>query len=202
MPEPGIDDRSFDRPTTDRKKFRRRSKSRVKLPGEYAEFRLSDGRPLGEVMGDGFFRPASESHGDKPIVKSIREQSREDNSPLARIMRDDPRIAPRGEPAGTPGSFEAFSGAFNEEQSPGFPSGFSAANNRYLQDISGTAETLAPEEQEIAGVERSRAGGMSLPSFEMSPPLPRVLARRDPAGGWWHGASRDGGTRQHNGVDL
>lgn len=98
MPEPGIDDCDFDRPTTDRKKFRRRSKARVKLPGEYAEFRLSDGRPLGEVMGDGFFGPASESHGDRPIVKSIREQSREDNSPLARIMRDDPRIAPRRKP--------------------------------------------------------------------------------------------------------
>ena len=98
MPEPGINDPDFNRPTTDRKKFRRRSKARVTLPGEYAGFRLKDGRPLGAVLGEGFFGPAGGV--GEPMAKLLREQSREDNSPLARMIRNDPRFAPRREPAG------------------------------------------------------------------------------------------------------
>jgi hypothetical protein len=51
MPEPGITDRYFNRPTTDREEPRRKSRPRLKISGEYAEFRLEDGRYLGEVMG-------------------------------------------------------------------------------------------------------------------------------------------------------
>lgn len=47
MPEPGITDRNFNDPTSDRQNPRRRkSRSRLQIPGEYAEFRLEDGRFL------------------------------------------------------------------------------------------------------------------------------------------------------------
>jgi len=96
MPEPGIADRDFNLPTTDRKQFRRRSKSRITLPGEYADFRLSDGRSMGEVMGDGFFGPES-TDGGRPISESERQRIRDGNDPLAPMFRDDTRFAPRPE---------------------------------------------------------------------------------------------------------
>lgn len=81
MPEPGINDRDFNNPTADRQKpHRRKSRPRIKLPGEYAEFRLSDGRYLGDVMGESFFGPETGSDGGRPIwesetVKSLRGKS-------------------------------------------------------------------------------------------------------------------------------
>ncbi|MCK5622390.1 MAG: hypothetical protein KAJ11_08880 [Alphaproteobacteria bacterium] len=70
MPEPGINDGNFDNPTADRKRPRRRTGRRMKLPGEYAEFRLSDGRYLGEVMGESFFGPETGPDGGRPIWES------------------------------------------------------------------------------------------------------------------------------------
>jgi hypothetical protein len=63
MPEPGITDRSFNRPTTDREKPRRRRpggkrpRKPIKLPREYADFQLEDGRQAVEVLGESFFEP-------------------------------------------------------------------------------------------------------------------------------------------------
>ena len=101
MPEPGINDPDIDRPTTDRKKFRRRLKARMTLPGEYAEFRLSDGRILREVMGEGTFAPEG-ANGGKPITDSERQRIRDGNYPLAAILRDESRFAPRPEAVGGP----------------------------------------------------------------------------------------------------
>lgn len=70
MPEPGITDRNFNRPTTDRQREDKQSKGptggktrrrrrRFNLPGEYAELRLEDGSYAGEVLGPDFFGPKS-----------------------------------------------------------------------------------------------------------------------------------------------
>ena len=70
MPEPGINDRNFNRPTTDRENPRPISRARLKLPGEYAEFRLEDGRYLGDVMDQDFFGPETGAQGGRPIWES------------------------------------------------------------------------------------------------------------------------------------
>ena len=67
MPEPGIGGRDFKNPTANRRKPRRRPPARIKLPGEYAGFRLEDGRFLGEVMGESFFLPESGSGNGEPL---------------------------------------------------------------------------------------------------------------------------------------
>lgn len=218
MPEPGIDDRDFDRPTTGSKKFRRRSKARVKLPGEYAEFRLSDGRILREVMGEGAFAPESGADGGRSITQEEREKLRDGNWPLARMMREDPRMAPRAvmmsrilehDGAKIPPVSLSGRARFGSASAPvddGYRSDVvpssSGADRGRSQNSSEVEEILVPEEQNSLGLEQSRAAGVIAPPFEMIPPLPRIQARRDPAGGWSHGASRDGGAREHDGVDL
>lgn len=102
MPESGIDDSNFGRPTKSRNKPRRRVGRRLKLPGEYAEFRLKDGRFLGEVLGDSFFGPETGSDGGRPISDSERQRIRDGNYPLAGMFQNDPRFRPRpGVEAGT-----------------------------------------------------------------------------------------------------
>lgn len=110
MPEPGVSDRNFDRPTadrnpgtdrargdaqskdlTDRNRPRRRSRGPMRLPSEYADFKLADGRSLREVMGDRFFGSAG-AGGDggdgKFMSKGVREKLRKDGSPVpARLSR-------------------------------------------------------------------------------------------------------------------
>ena len=97
MPEPGIGDSNFDHPTSDRKKPRRRPPARMKLPGEYAEFRLNDGRYLGEVMGGDFFGPESGVNGGRPISDSERQGIRDGNYALAGMFRDDSQFRPQSE---------------------------------------------------------------------------------------------------------
>ena len=58
----------------DRNSYRRRA--RVKLPAEYADFKLADGRTLREVMGDNFFGPAVGSGGGKWMSEGVRERLR------------------------------------------------------------------------------------------------------------------------------
>ena len=108
MPEPGVSDRNFDRPTTDRKKSdrnpgsdrtrgdaqsedpsdrnrRRRRRSQMTLPSEYADFKLADGRSLREVMGDRFFGSAGAggAGGDgKFMSKGVREKLGKDGLPV------------------------------------------------------------------------------------------------------------------------
>lgn len=103
---------------------------------------------------------------------------------------------------GAHSSFRKASAPDTEELAPEFVPDSPDADSRYPHDISDTEETAAREEQEVAGVEQSRAAGITPPPFEMTPPLPRIQARRDPAGEWDYSASRDGGARQHNAVDL
>lgn len=122
MPEPGITDRNFNDPTSDRQKPRRRkSRPRLQIPGEYAEFRLEDGRFLGEVMEPDFFGPDSGS-----VTEEQREKLREGNYPLARMVRDDPdSFAPRPEAeAGIPyrdGAMQppVFSPRYSRDSAPG-----------------------------------------------------------------------------------
>lgn len=215
MPELGINDPDFSRPTTDRKS---RAGRRIKLPGEYAEFRLSDGRFLGEVIGDSFFGPETRSDGGAPLSKSDRELLREGNSLLPGIKRKSPQsFAPpqtesgifegdraqvSTEPRFAAARFGNILAPANEELSPEFTQDSLDADSWHPQITSDIEEAPVPEEQETPGLEQSRASGMLAPPFEMLPPLPRIQARRDSAGGWWHGASRGGGVRRHNGVDL
>lgn len=88
MPEPGVNDRNFSRPTT--KSLRgpvgnRPGGRRPRIPGEYAEFRLEDGRYLGEVLEPDFFGPES-GH----VTEEQREDLRVGNYAPARYMRDNP----------------------------------------------------------------------------------------------------------------
>ena len=101
MPEPGASDRNFDHPTTDRNpgtdrersdaasrdpsdrnRYRRRSQGRMKLPAEYADFKLADGRTLRDVMGDKFFGSVGKFGGGKWMSKGVRERLREGGSPF------------------------------------------------------------------------------------------------------------------------
>lgn len=102
MPEPGFSDPDFNRPTTKPPRGpvpgragRKRPPARKKLPLEFAEFRLNDGRALGDVVGPGFFGPPSGSGGGPPLPRDVLDRLMENRSPLGGIMRDDPRIAPR-----------------------------------------------------------------------------------------------------------
>ena len=66
MPEPGVNDRNFSHPTA--KTMRgpvgsRPGGRRLRIPGEYAEFRLENGRALGEVLGPEFFMPPGSPAG-------------------------------------------------------------------------------------------------------------------------------------------
>ena len=61
----------------DLKRFRRR-RSRKKLPAEFAEFRLADGRTLREVMGDRFFGSArGGAGGGRFMSKAVRDRLRQ-----------------------------------------------------------------------------------------------------------------------------
>jgi hypothetical protein len=63
----------------------------MRLPSEYADFKLADGQSLREVMGDRFFGSAG-AGGDggdgKFMTKGVREKLRKDGSPVpARLAR-------------------------------------------------------------------------------------------------------------------
>ena len=193
MPEPGFNDPDFNRPATGRN--RRRTGKPVKLPVEYTEFRLSDGRFLGE----GFF----DVENSQPIPESERLRIRDGNYALAGMFREDPQFRPRPEPADGAFGFDRkmLSGSRSSASGGATSSDVGMPPGGGL-DVSDAEEPSVQEERDVALVEQSRATGISPPPFELIPPLPRIQARRDAAGGWWHGASRDGGTRQHNGVDL
>lgn len=98
MPEPGASDRNFDHPTTDRNpgtdrvrsdsqsrdpadrnRYRRKPGGRSRLPAEYADFKLADGRTLRDVMGDGFFGSAGKAAGGKWLSKGVLEKLRQGN---------------------------------------------------------------------------------------------------------------------------
>jgi hypothetical protein len=86
MPEHGVNDRNFSRPTT--KSLRgpignRPGGRRPRIPREYAEFRLEDGRYLGEVLEPDFFGPES-GH----VTKQQREELRVGNYAPARYGHD------------------------------------------------------------------------------------------------------------------
>ena len=102
MPEPGASDRNFDHPTTDRNPgtdrvrsdsqskdpadrngYRRKPAGRPRLPAEYADFKLADGRTLRDVMGDGFFGSAGKAVGGKWLSKGVLEKLRQGNFPIA-----------------------------------------------------------------------------------------------------------------------
>lgn len=65
-----------------RNRYRRRSQGRMKLPPEYADFKLADGRTLRDVMGDKFFGSVGKSGGGKWMSKGVRERLREGGSPF------------------------------------------------------------------------------------------------------------------------
>jgi hypothetical protein len=54
----------------------------MKLPAEYADFKLADGRTLRDVMGDKFFGSVGKSGGGKWMSKGVRERLREGGSPF------------------------------------------------------------------------------------------------------------------------
>ena len=92
MPEPGVNDRNFSRPTTKsprgpvgNRPGGRRLRKPLRIPGEYAEFRLEDGRYLGEVLGPDFFEPDSGQ-----VTEKQREGLRVGNDAMARHRRDNP----------------------------------------------------------------------------------------------------------------
>ena len=57
----------------DLNRFRRR-RFRKKLPAEFAEFRLADGRTLREVMGDRFFGSARRRGRGKFLSRRVRDR--------------------------------------------------------------------------------------------------------------------------------
>lgn len=66
MPDPGIGNPDFGRPTANLgrgprrgRMARKRLRPPIKVPGEYAEFRLEDGQLLIDVLGEEFFGPDS-----------------------------------------------------------------------------------------------------------------------------------------------
>lgn len=99
MPEPGVSDRNFDHPTTDRnpgtdrersdreavdpsdRNGYRRRRGRMRLPAEYGDFRLADGRTLREVLGDRFFGAAGR-FGGTWLSRGPRERVRQDAPPV------------------------------------------------------------------------------------------------------------------------
>lgn len=70
----------FDNDRSDRNK-QPRSKGPAKLPSEYAEFKLADGRTLRDVMGDKFFGSVRKSGGGKWLSKGVREKLLQGNFP-------------------------------------------------------------------------------------------------------------------------
>lgn len=64
-----------------RNRYRRRV--RMKLPAEFADFKLADGRTLRDVMGDRFFGSAGGSGGGKWMSRGVRERLREGGSPFS-----------------------------------------------------------------------------------------------------------------------
>ena len=66
---------------SDRNRPRRRRR-KMKLPAEYADFKLADGRTLREVMGDKFFGSAGGSGGGKWMSKGVRERLRQGGGPF------------------------------------------------------------------------------------------------------------------------
>lgn len=86
MPEPGVNDSNFNRPTTKSLRGpigRRPGGRRLRIPGEYAGFRLENGRYLGEVLEPDFFGPEN-GH----VTEEQREDLRVGNYGAARYGQD------------------------------------------------------------------------------------------------------------------
>ena len=165
----------------------RRVAPSLKLPEEFAEFRLADGRFLGEVMGDAFFGPASGSDGGELLSKRVRELLREGNSPFPGIRRNSPenfappataaRIISRGgvDDGQTPGGdfeveFTNLPYGPEEGDAPDIESDFPMAKRR-------------PEriEAALAGQAAETPGEREITPADILDPRDRV-GRRDPRG--------------------
>ena len=82
---PGTDRERSDAQSKDpsgRNRPRRLSKGPMKLPSEYADFKLADGRSLREVMGDKFFGAAGAGGDGKFMSKGVRERLAKGNAPV------------------------------------------------------------------------------------------------------------------------
>ena len=76
MPEPGFNNFDFDDPMNNSPRRKagvgpagKRLKAKLKLPREFANFRLKDGRRFADVMGDAIFGP----NGGPPLAEKDRE---------------------------------------------------------------------------------------------------------------------------------
>ena len=95
MPEPGINDGTFDRPTTKPvpgpqrgRRTGKRPRAPIKVPAEYADFQLDDGRALIDVLGESFF----ETEGGESLPESTRKQLASGNPALAGMFDGNPRF--------------------------------------------------------------------------------------------------------------
>jgi len=181
MPEPGFNDPDFNRPVTGR--TRRRNGKPVKLPVEYTEFRLSDGRFLGEVLGEGFF----DVENSQPIPESERQQIRDGNYALAGMFREDPQFRSRPEPA---------DGSFDGEGARGSPApanrGLGTAAARGASMLSHASPTFEPEAEDadgaVAGLAMSGrmakgvGSGLAKPDVAALGVGPATIADMDDAG--------------------
>lgn len=79
---PSRDGANDDHDPTDRNRYRRRTSGRPKLPAEYADFKLADGRTLRDVMGDRYFGSTGQAAGGKWLSKGVREKLRQGNFPF------------------------------------------------------------------------------------------------------------------------
>lgn len=79
---PSRDGANDDHDPSDRNKYRRKSNARMKLPSEYADFKLADGRTLRDVMGDDFFGSAGQAGGGKWMSKGVRQRLQQGNLPF------------------------------------------------------------------------------------------------------------------------
>lgn len=88
--------RNFDHPTTKPvrgprrgRRVEKRLRPSIKLPAEYADFQLDDGRQAIDVLGEAFF----ETGGGKPLGESTPEQRANGNSAPAAIFEGNPRFS-------------------------------------------------------------------------------------------------------------
>lgn len=96
MPEPGINDPDFDRPAAKPARGPQRGRlagkrlrKQLKIPGEYAEFQLEDGRFLIDVLGEKFFLPES----GESLPESMQKPFTRDNPASAGNFGGDPRFS-------------------------------------------------------------------------------------------------------------
>jgi len=79
---PSRDGANDDHDPADRNRYRRKPGGRSRLPAEYADFKLADGRTLRDVMGDGFFGSAGQAAAGKWLSKGVLEKLRQGSLPI------------------------------------------------------------------------------------------------------------------------